>query len=51
MDKLLADKEFSIIVRDTEEAMMNCGNEIDHRMFKYFMPKIYRQRELFFSNR
>lgn len=50
MDKLLADKEFSRLIRDTEEAMMVCGNEIDHRMFRYLMDKIYRQRELFFSN-
>lgn len=28
MDKLLADKEFSRLIRDTEEAMMVCGNEI-----------------------
>lgn len=46
-----ADKEFSLLLRDTEEIMMNCGNEPDHRMFRYLMQKIHRQREEYFSTR
>lgn len=46
-----ADREFSKLMRDTEEVMMNCGGELDHRMFKYLMDKIYRQREEYFSTR
>lgn len=46
-----ADKEFSLLLRDTEEIMMNCGNEPDHRMFRYLMEKIHRQREEYFSTR
>lgn len=44
-----ADKEISLLLRDTEEIMMNCGNEPDHRMFRYLMEKIHRQREEYFS--
>lgn len=46
-----ADREFSKLMRDTEEVMMNCSGELDHRMFKYLMDKIYRQREEYFSTR
>lgn len=44
-DREQADIEYSKLMRDTEEVMMNCGNEADHRMFKYLMNKIIRQRE------
>ena len=47
----LADREFSRLIRDTEEIMMNCENEFDHRMFRYLMDKIHRQREEYFSTR
>ena len=50
-DLPLADREFSRLLRDTEEIMMNCGNELDHRMFRYLMDKIHRQREEYFSTR
>lgn len=46
-----ADREFSRLLRDTEEIMMNCGNEPDHRMFRYLMEKIHRHREEYFSTR
>lgn len=46
-----ADREYSKLMRDTEEVMMNCGGELDHRMFKYLMDKIYRQRDEYFSTR
>lgn len=45
MDIEQADREYTKLMRDTEEIMMNCGGELDHRMFKYLMDKIYRQRE------
>lgn len=51
MDIEQADREYTKLMRDTEEIMMNCGGELDHRMFKYLMDKIYRQREEYFSNR
>lgn len=51
LDLPLADREFSRLLRDTEEIMMNCGNELDHRMFRYLMDKIHRQREEYFSTR
>lgn len=51
MDIEQADREYTKLMRDTEEIMMNCGGELDHRMFKYFMDKIYRQREEYFSTR
>jgi len=51
LDLPLADREFSRLLRDTEEIMMNCGNEFDHRMFRYLMDKIHRQREEYFSTR
>ncbi|MFK1833921.1 hypothetical protein ACIXGO_04895 [Bacteroides fragilis] len=44
-DREQADIEYSKLMRETEEVMMNCGNEADHRMFKYLMNKIIRQRE------
>lgn len=44
-----ADREYSKLMRDTEEIMMNCGGEVDNRMFKYLMDKIYRQRDEYFS--
>lgn len=43
MDIEQADREYTKLMRDTEEIMMNCGGELDHRMFKYLMDKIYRQ--------
>lgn len=49
LDLPLADREFSRLLRDTEEIMMNCGNELDNRMFRYLMDKILRQREEYFS--
>lgn len=51
LDLPLADREFSRLLRDTEEIMMNCGNEFDRRMFRYLMDKIHRQREEYFSTR
>ena len=51
MDIEQADREYTKLMRDTEEIMMNCGGELDHRMFKYLMDKIYRQREEHFSTR
>lgn len=51
LDLPLADREFSRLLRDTEGIMMNCGNELDHRMFRYLMDKIQRQREEYFSTR
>ena len=51
MDIEQADREYAKLMRDTEEVMMNCGGELDHRMFKYLMHKIYRQRDEFFSTR
>lgn len=51
MDVEQADREYTKLMRDTEEIMMNCGGELDHRMFKYLMDKIYRQREEYFSTR
>lgn len=51
MDIEQADREYTKLMRDTEEIMMNCGGELDHRMFKYLMNKIYRQREEYFSTR
>ena len=51
MDIEQADREYAKLMRDTEEVMMNCGGELDHRMFKYLMDKIYRQRGEFFSTR
>lgn len=51
MEKPLADREFSTLMHDTEEFMMNCANELDHRMFRYLLDKIYRQRELYLSSR
>lgn len=51
MDVEQADREYAKLMRDTEEIMMNCGGELDHRMFKYLMDKIYRQREEYFSTR
>ena len=36
MDIEQADREYTKLMRDTEEIMMNCGGELDHRMFKYF---------------
>lgn len=48
MDIEQADREYTKLMRDTEEIMMNCGGELDHRMFKYLMDKIYRQREEYF---
>lgn len=47
----LADREYSKLIRDTEEVMMNCSGDIDNRMFKYLMRRIYRQREEFYSSR
>ena len=49
MDIEQADREYTKLMRDTEEIMMNCGGELDHRMFKYLMDKIYRQREEYFQ--
>ena len=51
LDLSQADREFSRLLRDTEEIMMNCGNEPDHRMFRYLMEKIHRYREEYFSTR
>lgn len=51
MDIEQADREYTKLMRDTEEIMMNYGGELDHRMFKYLMDKIYRQREEYFSTR
>lgn len=51
MDIEQADREYTKLMRDTEEIMMNCEGELDHRMFKYLMDKIYRQREEYFSTR
>lgn len=51
MDIEQADREYAKLMRDTEEVMMNCGGELDHRMFKYLMDKIYRQRDEYFSTR
>ena len=51
MDIEQADREYTKLMSDTEEIMMNCGGELDHRMFKYLMDKIYRQREEYFSTR
>ena len=51
MDIEQADREYTKLMRDTEEIMMNCGGELDHRMFKYLMDKIYRQGEEYFSTR
>lgn len=51
MDIEQVDREYTKLMRDTEEIMMNCGGELDHRMFKYLMDKIYRQREEYFSTR
>ena len=51
LDLPLADREFSRLLRDTEGIMMNCGNELDHRRFRYLMDKIQRQREEYFSTR
>lgn len=47
----LADREYSKLMRDTEELMMNCDGEPDCRMFQYLMNKIYRQRDEYFSTR
>ena len=44
-------REYSKLIRDTEEVMMNCGRELDQNMFGYLMNKIYRQREEYFSTR
>ena len=51
MENPLADKEFSVLLHDTEEFMLNCANELDRRMFNYLLEKIYRQRELYLSSR
>lgn len=51
VDPFTADKEFSTLLRDTEELMMNCGNEIDHRMFGYLRERIRRQRGAYLSTR
>lgn len=51
VDPLTADKEFSILLRETEELMMNCRNEIDHRMFGYLRERIRRQRSAYLSTR
>lgn len=51
MEKPIADREFAILMRDTEEFMMTCSSESDHRMFRYLMDKIYRNREEYLSNR
>ena len=47
----LADREYSKLMRDTEELMINCDGEPDCRMFQYLMNKIYRQRDEYFSTR
>lgn len=44
-----AEIEFSKLLRDAEEVMMNCGNELDYRMFRYLMDKIIHQREEYLS--
>lgn len=49
MNPELADREYSKLMRDTEELMMNCGREFDQNMFSYLMNRIYRQREEYFS--
>lgn len=41
----IADREYSTLLRDTKEIMMNCGNESDTRMFESLTNKILRQRE------
>ena len=51
LDLESTDREYSKLMRDTEEVMMHCSTEVDHRMFKYLMDKIYRQREEYFSTR
>ena len=51
LDLPTADREYSKLLHDTEEIMMNCGNESDHHMFRYLIEKIHRQREEFFSTR
>lgn len=51
LDLPTADREYSKLLHDTEEIMMNCGNESDHHMFRYLIEKIHSQREEFFSTR
>lgn len=46
-----ADREYSRLLRDTEEIMINCGNESDQRMFRLLMDKIHRQRQEYLSSR
>lgn len=34
--------ELRQLIMDTEEVMMNCNNESDHRMFRYLMERIHK---------
>ncbi len=44
-----AHKELRQLIMDTEEVMMNCNNESDHRMFRYLMERIHKaERDLEF---
>ena len=50
-DPETVDREFTKLMNDTEEIMMHCGGEAEHRMFRYLMNRIYRQREEYFTTR
>lgn len=51
LDLPQVDREYSRLLRDTQEIMMNCVNESEHRMFRYLLGRIERQREDFRSTR
>lgn len=51
MSAAQADMEFSKLMQETDNLMMNCTNESDHMMVKYLIDRIYRQRDDFFRNK
>lgn len=51
LDLPQVDREYSRLLHDTQEIMMNCVNESEHRMFRYLLGRIERQREDFRSTR
>lgn len=46
-----ADMEFSKLMQETEDLMMNCNKESDHMMVKYLIDRVCRQRKDFFRNK
>lgn len=40
-----ADREFSKLIQDVENAVVYCENEADRQMFKLLMDRVYRYRE------